>query len=565
MLACAGVLSAVPPAAAAAVAANSGGAVAVEGADVPAVSVDGADAQAGPPPTAATAAAVPCGPKSDPYVDYRCLDSRLGSGLFERMANYYALEWGKPGAPSDPNAPPSRRPSWDPAPQSTPPMPFSEWPYGGATSLGVTRTASTDSPLMVGLANTGFGKALQHAGIQIYGWVDVGLNISSNTVRPGGNAPISYTYTPNTIELDQAVLYVERLPDTVQTDHVDWGFRVSAIYGENYRFTTSYGLVSNQYLGKNAVNGYDFPMVYGELFIPKIAEGLLVRVGRFIALPDIEAQLAPNNYMYTHSLTYGYDNYTNTGVQTTLALSKGLFLQLGVSVGSDTAAWNLGKKIVNPDPNPLYPNPTFKKDPGAQATFTACVRVEWNGGKDNFYPCADAINNGQWGYNNLQWYGFTYYHKFNEHWHLSYEFYHLHQRDVPNKLNQIAVDAVNNGGTPFSPQYVPFNAPNLAVCNNAVVLKCTASAIGTVAYINYSPNPLDNFSFRPEFYSDAQGQRTGTKANYADFSIGWQHWFSPQLEVRPEFGYYHSFGGDAFNGGTRNYTFIGSADIIAHF
>ncbi len=506
-----------------------------------------------------------CTKTSDPYKDFGCLDTALGTGFFERLGNYYKLEWGKSGAPSDPNAPPSRRADWAPAPQTTPPMPFTEWPYGGTTSLGVTRTASIDSPLMSALANTGLGHALQNSGIQIYGWIDGGINISSNVVRPGGNAPISYVYTPNTVQLDQAVVYVERLPDTVQVDHVDWGFRVSGIYGENYRYTTSFGLVSNQYLGKNKVYGYDFPMVYAELFIPKIAQGLLIRVGRFIALPDIEAQLGPNNYMYTHSLTYGYDNYTNTGIQTTLALTKNVFLQLGVTAGSDTAIWNLGKRVVNPYPNPLYPDATFKKDPGARPSFTACLRITWNDGKDAIYPCADAINNGEWGYNNLQWYGFTYYHKFNDKWHLSYEFYHLHQRDVPNALNPVVQDAYANGGTPFSPQFIANNAPNRAICNDAAMLKCTASAVGTVAYINYSPNALNNFVFRPEFYSDAQGQRTGTKANYIDFSVAWQHWFSPQVEVRPEFGYYHSYGAAAFDAGTRNYTWIGAADLLVHF
>ena len=544
LLACAGVLDATAVAAQS----NTGAAPATPATD-----------QAATPPVA-------CDRKSDPYVHYQCLDTVLGDGVFERMANYYKLEWGKAAAPSDPNAPAGRRPSWEPAPEATPPMPFTEWPYGGATSLGVTRNSSVDSPLMVGLANTGFGKALTKSGIQIYGWFNAGFNVSSNTVRPGGNAPIAYAYTPNTIELDQAVLYIERLPDTVQDDHVDWGFRIAPIFGENYRYTTSYGLFSNQLLGKNRVNGYDIPMYYGELYIPKVAQGLLIRAGRFIALPDIEAQLAPNNYMYTHSLTYTYDNYTNTGIQTTTALSKNVFLQLGISVGSDTAPWNVGKHIVNPDPSPLYPYNRFKKDPGAQPTYTACLRVTFNKGNDSFYPCADAINDGTWGYNNLQWYGFTYYHKFNDHWHVSYEFYNIHQRDVPNKLNPAVLDIYNNGGTPFSPQYVPNNAPNLAVCNNAVVLKCTANAIGTIAYINYSPNLLNNFSFRPEFYSDAQGQRTGTKANYAEFSIGWQHWFSPQLEIRPEFGYWHAFGSATpFNGGTKNFTLIGAADIIAHF
>jgi hypothetical protein len=93
------------------------------------------------------------------------------------------------------------------------------------------------------------------------------------------------------------VVYFERLADTVQTDHVDWGFRFSKIYGENQRYTTAYGVASYQLLGHNLTNGFDFPMVYGELYVPQVAEGMIVRVGRYISIPDIEAQLALNNYM----------------------------------------------------------------------------------------------------------------------------------------------------------------------------------------------------------------------------------------------------------------------------
>jgi hypothetical protein len=45
----------------------------------------------------------------DPYKNYSCLDSYLGSDFFTRFVNYYRLEWGHDSAPSDPKAPPSRR------------------------------------------------------------------------------------------------------------------------------------------------------------------------------------------------------------------------------------------------------------------------------------------------------------------------------------------------------------------------------------------------------------------------------------------------------------------------
>jgi hypothetical protein len=69
------------------------------------------------------------------------------------------------------------------------------------------------------------------------------------------------------MELNQFVLYVERLPNENQTDHIDWGFRVSALYGLDYRFTFSRGWFSDQLLKHNSYYGIDTLMVYLDLYI----------------------------------------------------------------------------------------------------------------------------------------------------------------------------------------------------------------------------------------------------------------------------------------------------------
>jgi hypothetical protein len=507
----------------------------------------------------------------DPYKNYSCLDTYLGTDFMSRFINYYRLEWGHDSAPSNPTAPAGRREGWPTTPQSIPPMPFTEWPYGGSTSLGVTRTSSVDSPLMAALGNTPAGQALSDSHIQVYGWLNAGGNFSTSSVR-GGNAPAGYDYNPNTVQLDQAVLYIERLPDTVQKDHVDWGFRVAPIFGENYRYTTAYGLWSNQLLNQNKNYGYDLPMAYGEVFIPQIAEGLMIRFGRYISIPDIEAQLAPNNYMYSHSMTYTFDGFTNTGVNLSLAATKNWILQLGVTVGTESTPWHVGAIRPNPMPNPLYPGSTLKVDPGATPTITGGVRYVTDSGNDSIQFVANGINGGQWGYNNLQWYGITAYHKFNDQWHISFETYNEHQDNVPNLNNPAAVAIIAGGGTPFSPQYIPFNAPGGAFCSNAAVLSCTASVQTYLTYVNYRPTTLDNISYRIEYFDDQQGQRTGVKTAYLETGIGWQHWFSPQIEIRPEVSYYKSLNANAFNGNSnlgiapnKNFALIGSADIIIHF
>ena len=83
---------------------------------------------------AADAAPANCRTPDAPYKTYGCLDKYLGDGFFERLVNYYRLEWGHDGPPADPKAPPSRRAGWPDAPQTSPPMPFTEWPYGGSTN-----------------------------------------------------------------------------------------------------------------------------------------------------------------------------------------------------------------------------------------------------------------------------------------------------------------------------------------------------------------------------------------------------------------------------------------------
>jgi hypothetical protein len=516
-------------------------------------------------------------PKSDfpsPYP--KDWDKRLGDDFLTRFINYYFLELGQSAAPPDPSALPPRRKGWGDYPEAIPPYPFTEWPYGGVTPIGVSRPNAVDSPLMQALSNTELGRAMNAAHIQVYGWINVGGNISTNTLKPGGNWPSSYMYTPNTVQLDQAVIYIERVPDTVQQDHVDWGFRLAGIYGENYRYTTTFGASSYQLLNHNAVNGYDYPMMYGELYIPWVSEGLLLRIGRFISVPDIEAQLAPNNYMYSHSLTYTFDNYTNWGIQASQAINRNWIIQYGVVIGTDTAIWHWGQKVTNPFPNPVFPDTTMLRDPGAKPSPTVGVRWQSDSGNDNVYLVADAINDGTWGYNNLQWYGVTWYHKFNDQWHFSWETYTLSQHGVLNARNPTAQNIVANGGFPFGPPYMFFNTPGLAQCSNTNVLTCTARVYTSVMYVNYKATPLDNISLRMEYYHDEEGQRSGTATRYAEFGLGWQHWFSPQIELRPEVTYYRSFNAPAFNGNlnqgiipavafNRSWMAIGAMDIIWHF
>src|SRR6202022_2949306 len=89
-------------------------------------------------------------------------------------------------------------------------------------------------------------------------------------------------------------------------------------------------------------------MYYIDLYDPFVAEGMNIRIGRYISIPDIEAQLAPDNYTYSHSLLYGFDPYTQFGIVDTIKLNKNWTIQLELSNGNDVAIWDFKHDILTP-------------------------------------------------------------------------------------------------------------------------------------------------------------------------------------------------------------------------
>jgi hypothetical protein len=408
-----------------------------------------------------------------------------------------------------------------PAPESNPPFPFTVWPYGGSPVIGQANT--NQPPLMTALYNGPNGEKWQSSRIQIYGWIDTGVNVSSSNKGHFANAPAAYDIVPNAIELDQAALYIERVPDTVQTDHFDWGFRLTGIYGEDYRYTTSKGVFSNQLLEKNQTTGFDPVMAYVDLYFPQVANGMNIRIGRYVSLPDIEAQLAPNNYTFSHSLTYVYDCYTQEGIVATTMLSKHWMLQTGLSAGCDAAIWT----------------------PDAKATGTACLSYQWRGGHDEIYGCANSINSGKYAYNNLAAFYMTWYHKINNNWHFDTESWYQYEKDVPSIFGSLPIE----------------NGANGAWCR-AGEQKCYAPEWAILNYVERQFGKHDTLSIRNEYFDDIKGQRTGYQTKYSEHMISWNHWIGSSLVFRPEVRFEHSYLIPAYDDGTKRNQLIVAGDMI---
>jgi hypothetical protein len=224
-------------------------------------------------------------------------------GFFGRLSQAYASDW---KATTTNGSEPKYR--WFP-PVTNPPYPFAVWPIGGTPWIGYPGARSY--PLTTALQTGSHSDWWKKANTQLYGWVDIGANASTSHDGPYANAPAAYAQVANTVSLDQATLDIERVPDSVQKEHFDWDFRLTNLYGFDYRFTTASGYFSQQLLNNPKPDGtigdklgYDPVMAYIDPYLPRVADGMDVRIGRYISLPDIEAQLAPNNYLHSFADLY---------------------------------------------------------------------------------------------------------------------------------------------------------------------------------------------------------------------------------------------------------------------
>jgi hypothetical protein len=487
-----------------------------------------------------------------------CATGSANQTLSDRFVSTYKdyLNWN-----GDPPGDGSQRKGYPDMPESAPPMPFTNWPQGGTEIVGYENMYN--GALMDAIWCGPDGQHWKDSRFTIYGWIEPGGNVSTSHSNfnfhngTGGNFPASDVYQPDTIQVDQLALYFEKTPDVVQKEHFDWGFRVTPLWGTDAKYTYARGLFSSQFTNNNGTvqrYGVDIPMAYIEGYWPGIFDGLLVRVGRYISVPDIGAQLSPNNYTYSHSLLYTYDPYTKTGIEFTWQLDKNWSIQTELSVGNDVAPWF--KKTVSSTyqyNNPTtgitqtLPNPNSGENLGAQATPGLCVHWASDDGKAAIYPCLNGAapllgNAGNYGWNNLQQEVFTAYYKFNDQWHTSIEAWKMFEYNTPNMTNSYGQALYTNeiGGGPTSTGNA-FGGPSGAMggpgCGPTNGPTCSSHEWAAVNYILYQPNPRDVFVLRNEIFDDKNGQRTGFPTKYHESTISWNHWIGKAITLRPEIRY----------------------------
>jgi hypothetical protein len=413
-----------------------------------------------------------------------------------------------------------------------PPFPVSE--YQGYPLIGVPYDDNV-YPLMKAIygADTPLPDAIKNSRVKLYGWATASGNFSTAT---NSNSPASYWLVPNTLQLDQLVFRLERQLDSVQQDHIDYGFRSTVLFGIDYRYMTAGGWGEQQLLLYNQLYGWDPTEQYLDVYFPRIGDGMIFRIGRWIACPDIETQFSPDNYLASHSLLFTYDTFTQTGFMFTFKVGDHHMVQAGMNFGDDAAPW--------------YPS---------EPSLFLGWRWVFNDNNDAFYTCVNQLNSAQFhhfnyygvpaGHDNYNYVVTTWEHKFSDTCHTKTEAYYMWE--INGEL----------GGTPSLGPAYPFAA---AGADNPTV-PGYSSVWGFLNYTAIAVGKRDYITIRNEVWDDTRGIRSGTPGVYTSHTIGFCHNINSLLQVRPEIGYYSNWSAPAFDNGTKNGIWIAGFDFTARF
>jgi hypothetical protein len=445
-----------------------------------------------------------------------------------RLLNAYADEF-KGTAPAGEELPRRGLPSpWD-----APPFPSSE--YQGYPLIGVPYSTK-EYPLMRAIHEGPLGDAIRASRVKAYGWINGSYNWSTNK---NSNMPTSYWIVPNSIVLNQALFRLEREVDSVQTDHIDVGFRATALYGIDYRYMTAGGWqpASTQLLKHNQLYGMDPTELYVDTYVPWVAQGLILRIGRWIACPDIETQFAPDNYLGTHSILFTFDTYTQTGAMATLMLNRQWMVQAAIQAGTDMAPWYQG------------------------AVATGMFGVRWVSldNKDSVYLVANNINDAKFrhfdvegqpaGHDNFNYLVGTWQHAITREIITKLEGYYMWQYDAV------------VGGTPSIGPARSFGGGG----GSGADLPGLSLAYGFVNYTMFQITKREFITVRNEWWRDERGMRAGFAGHYTSHTIGLTHQLNDVVMIRPEAGYYRNWTNPAFDLGTEKSMWMVGVDMTLRF
>ncbi len=172
---------------------------------------------------------------------------------------------------------------------------------------------------------------------EIGGWLAWGQYDNSHGIDGrNGNAPLRFNNIGEELQLHQLWFYAARESKT--GGDLNFGYRLDVMFGSDGPDTQSFGDGSWDSSWSTS-NNYGFAMP--QLYVEAAWKNVKLIVGHFYTIMGYEVAQAPNNFFYSHSYTFGYNEpFTHTGALLKIELTDKLTMYHGWSAGWDTGFSN---------------------------------------------------------------------------------------------------------------------------------------------------------------------------------------------------------------------------------
>ena len=160
--------------------------------------------------------------------------------------------------------------------------------------------------------------------IDVGGWFQSGYHSQDNGL---------FNNRPDDIQVQQAWLYAEKSV----SDDSPFGFRADLVYGIDGADTQAFGNNPGEWDFQNGfdhgIQSWAIPQLYGEAQLGEWN----VKAGHFYTLVGYEVVTAPDNFFYSHAITFfNTEPFTHTGVVTSRDIGEDVTFYGGWTAGWDT-------------------------------------------------------------------------------------------------------------------------------------------------------------------------------------------------------------------------------------
>ena len=372
--------------------------------------------------------------------------------------------------------------------------------------------------------------------VDIYGWIQNTYTGNTNGRPPSGtNFALYPNHTASSWMGNQYYLIFE---NPLESDDLNFGFRVDTLFGNDWQITHSYGLFDKAF-NPGQFTGLDLPQIYANVHLPILTKGGLdIKGGRFYSIAGYESVLATNRPLLSWPYLLTYTPFTFFGVLTTLHLTDRIDIYNGavngpdrwinqnyrysylgaISIKSRDERTKLTLSLLTGGPNqlPRFPGPNPPVTPSGIPT--------------GFAP---RLVNPTYNSNTLTYADVTLVHQWSE------------------RLTQV--------GETFL-----FTESNVLGFRPPAGARRTAW-FGAANWFLYDFNERLQGTWRTEIFRDDDGAATGVSDTFYAMTLGGIYKPRPWLWVRPEARYDWAQFKKPFNDGTRDSRFTVGIDLIVLF